>query len=125
MFVSARRAWGLALLVTLAAPPAMMVGDANAATSGSSVHASPANVSAARSTSARRHRRVRRAPPGGVVWARNAVVLDAATGDVLYEKNAERSVPIASLTKLMTAMVFLEQKPDMDREVEVTGAELF
>jgi D-alanyl-D-alanine carboxypeptidase len=43
---------------------------------------------------------------------------------VLYEKNSSRSVPIASLTKLMTAMVFLEQKPDLSREVEVTQAEL-
>jgi D-alanyl-D-alanine endopeptidase (penicillin-binding protein 7) len=59
-----------------------------------------------------------------VVWARNAIVLDAATGQVLYEKNSDSSVPIASLTKLMTATVFLEQKPDLDRAVEVTRAEL-
>jgi D-alanyl-D-alanine endopeptidase (penicillin-binding protein 7) len=68
-----------------------------------------------------RHHRV---PPPGGVYARNAIVLDPATGEVLYEKNSSRSVPIASLTKLMTAMVFLEQKPDLAREVEVTPAEL-
>ncbi len=33
-------------------------------------------------------------------------------------------MPLASLTKLMTAMVFLEQKPDLDRMVEVTPVEI-
>src|ERR1051326_948056 len=72
------------------------------------------------------HRRVHhhRPPPPGGVYARNAIVLDPATGEVLYEKNSSRSVPIASLTKLMTALVFLEQKPDLTREVEVTPGEI-
>jgi D-alanyl-D-alanine endopeptidase (penicillin-binding protein 7) len=59
-----------------------------------------------------------------VVWARNAIVLDPATGAVLYEKNAGASAPIASLTKLMTALVLLEQPPDFERSVEVTNREL-
>ena len=81
---------------------------------------------AARPATTRHHHRVHRhrPPPPGGVYARNAIVLDPATGEVLYEKNSSRSVPIASLTKLMTAMVFLEQKPDLTREVEVTPAEL-
>jgi len=69
------------------------------------------------------HRRSRRAPPGGV-WARNAVLIDSETGEVLFEKDASRAVPIASLSKLMTVLVFLEQNPDMDRLAEVTRAEL-
>jgi len=52
------------------------------------------------------------------------VVFDPVTNQVLFEKNAQSSVPIASLTKLMTAMVFLNQKPDLSREVEVTRAEI-
>lgn len=71
-----------------------------------------------------RHRRGLRTPPGGVVWARNAVVLDPATNEILFEKDASTSVPIASLSKLMTTMVFLEQNPDLAREVEVTRDEL-
>src|SRR5262249_38771220 len=65
-----------------------------------------------------------RVPPEGGVYARNAILLDPLTGEVLFEKNASRSVPIASLSKLMTAMVFLEQKPDLDKSVEVTRDEL-
>ena len=80
----------------------------------------------ARPVVARRHHRARRhrLPPPGGVYARNAIVLDPATGEVLYEKNSSRSVPIASLTKLMTAMVFLEQNPDLSKEVTVTAAEI-
>jgi serine-type D-Ala-D-Ala endopeptidase (penicillin-binding protein 7) len=43
---------------------------------------------------------------------------------VLFAKNSDSCVPIASLTKLMTALVFLEQKPALDQEVVVTIAEL-
>jgi len=71
----------------------------------------------------RRARRHRTPPPGGV-YARNAILLDPTTGEVLFEKNSSRSVPIASLSKLMTALVFLEQEPDLDRDVEVTREEL-
>lgn len=74
---------------------------------------------------AARGRRTRRAtPPAGGVYARNAILVDPRTGEVLFEKNSTRSVPIASLTKLMTALVFLEQKPNLRRSVEVTSAEL-
>jgi D-alanyl-D-alanine endopeptidase (penicillin-binding protein 7) len=51
-------------------------------------------------------------------------VVDPATGRVLYEKNAEVTVPIASITKLMTVLVFLETRPDLDRVVEVVSADL-
>ena len=68
-------------------------------------------------------RRARRAPPGGC-YARSAIIIDPATGAILYEKNAEATVPIASITKLMTVMVFLEGKPDLDRMADVTGEDL-
>jgi D-alanyl-D-alanine endopeptidase (penicillin-binding protein 7) len=65
-----------------------------------------------------RKRRARRPPPGGV-YSRHAVVLDPLTNEVLFEKNASRSVPIASITKLMTALVFVELHLDLSRTVEV------
>ncbi len=81
------------------------------------------SAAAAKAPVRRAVRRSRRAPPGGC-YARSAIVLDPATGQVLYEKNAGVAVPIASLTKLMTVLVFLEQKPDLDRVAEVSREDL-
>ena len=41
--------------------------------------------------------------------ARSAVLMDAATGRVLYEKNADACSLIASTTKIMTALIICEQ----------------
>jgi D-alanyl-D-alanine endopeptidase (penicillin-binding protein 7) len=121
-----RRAWSVLLMVAFAAGLAATVEAATPRHSPSRarVHrAVPATRKAAKQTVHRRSRRSRRAPPGGV-YARSAIVLDPSTGQVLFEKNAERSVPIASLTKLMTALVFLEQKPDLSRSAEVTRTDI-
>jgi D-alanyl-D-alanine carboxypeptidase len=42
------------------------------------------------------------------VDARAVIVADGRTGDILYERNADSSMPMASITKLMTAIVTLE-----------------
>ncbi len=42
------------------------------------------------------------------ISARSAILMEANTGAVLYEKNADERLPIASTTKLMTALVTLE-----------------
>lgn len=40
----------------------------------------------------------------------NALVLDLKTNDILYSRNPDAVVPIASVTKMMTAMVTLDDK---------------
>jgi len=47
----------------------------------------------------------------------SAMVLDAHTGEVMINKNADAVVPIASITKLMTAMVILDRGLDLDQRV--------
>ena len=42
------------------------------------------------------------------VSAQSAIVVEASTGAVLYEKDADTSRPMASTTKLMTALVAVE-----------------
>ena len=42
------------------------------------------------------------------VESRAALVMNAVTGEVLYAKNTEQALPIASITKLMTVMVVLD-----------------
>jgi D-alanyl-D-alanine carboxypeptidase len=51
--------------------------------------------------------------------AQSAVLMDAATGTVLYEKNADERRLIASTTKIMTALVVLENCPDLEKVFQV------
>lgn len=53
-----------------------------------------------------------------------AVVVDETSGAVLLEKNAHEVVPIASLTKLMTAMVVLDAKLDMNELITIDESDV-
>jgi D-alanyl-D-alanine endopeptidase (penicillin-binding protein 7) len=57
------------------------------------------------------------------VRAAAAIIYDPATGKVLYEENAMDERSIASITKVMTAIVFLEHASDLNQEVIVTRAD--
>ena len=48
----------------------------------------------------------------------SAVVMDAKTGRVLFEKNANERRPMASLTKIMTSILLVENCK-MDELIEV------
>ena len=50
----------------------------------------------------------------------SALVQDADTGEVVFGKNSDAVVPIASITKLMTAMVLLDHGLDLDEELVLT-----
>ncbi len=53
-----------------------------------------------------------------------ALVIDQENAQVLFEKNANVSLPIASITKLMTSLVVLEANQDMDEVLEVTNEDI-
>jgi serine-type D-Ala-D-Ala endopeptidase (penicillin-binding protein 7) len=53
-----------------------------------------------------------------------ALVIDQKTSQVLFEKNSSIPLPIASLTKLMTAMVVLKSHQDMEEVLEVTSDDI-
>lgn len=50
-----------------------------------------------------------------------ALVVDRDTGKVLYAKSADEAAPIASVTKLMTAIVLLDEKPDLRQQITITA----
>jgi serine-type D-Ala-D-Ala endopeptidase (penicillin-binding protein 7) len=52
------------------------------------------------------------------------LVLDATTGQTLYSKNADHAAPIASITKLMTAMVVLDAKLPLDEVLEISNDDI-
>jgi len=50
----------------------------------------------------------------------SALVIAQDGGEALYEKNASIVVPIASITKLMTAMVVLDSMPNLQAPIAIT-----
>jgi len=53
-----------------------------------------------------------------------AIVQDAETGEILYDKNASAVTPIASITKLMTAMVVLDAGVDLNQPITISDEDL-
>ena len=53
-----------------------------------------------------------------------ALVLDQDTHEVLYSKNPEAVLPIASLSKLMTALVISEAHQSLDEELTITNDDI-
>ena len=51
--------------------------------------------------------------------SQHAIVIKDDTKEVLFGKDQDAVVPIASLTKLMTAMVVLDSKPDMQEKISI------
>ena len=49
------------------------------------------------------------------VGARGAVVMEAESGRLLFAQEAHKRLPMASTTKIMTALLTLEQ-PELDQE---------
>jgi D-alanyl-D-alanine endopeptidase (penicillin-binding protein 7) len=56
--------------------------------------------------------------------SRAAVVINAETGELLYSKNSSRTMPIASITKLMTAMITLDAHLPMDEIITIAEADV-
>ena len=53
------------------------------------------------------------------VNARNAIALDSKTKQILFDQNANEIVPMASTTKILTALIAINYS-DLDREVEIS-----
>lgn len=53
-----------------------------------------------------------------------AFVIDQNSSEVLFEKNANVALPIASITKLMTGVVVTDAKQDLDEVLQVTDADV-
>lgn len=133
----ASNAWRVALILTLAAPAsaAQTSGGAVAAPAASRPALSSGEAPTAKATPPRTRRRSRSRPirrraafslpqvtRHGIprLHAKAAYVVDATNNRVLFQKNPERPFPIASLTKLMTALVFFQTNPEFDRVVEIS-----
>lgn len=52
------------------------------------------------------------------------MIVHHETGEIIYQKNAYTKASIASLTKIMTAMVVLDSGINLDEEVKITKADI-
>ncbi|AEF45688.1 peptidase S11 D-alanyl-D-alanine carboxypeptidase 1 [Serratia sp. AS12] len=58
-----------------------------------------------------------------VLHSKAVLVVNQHTGKTLFQKQANRALPIASLTKLMTAMVALDSRRPLGNKMRVTAAD--
>ena len=59
------------------------------------------------------------------VRAAAAIIYNPETNQILWEENAQSQRSIASITKVMTATVFLENNPDLTQPVTVARSDVF
>jgi len=59
------------------------------------------------------------------IRAAAAIIFNPANGQVLWEENAQDKRSIASITKVMTTVVFLEDNPDLTQEVTVQRSDVY
>ena len=57
------------------------------------------------------------------VRSQAVLVIDQATSSVIYSRHASEAAPIASITKLMTALVVLDGQQSLDEEVSITNVD--
>ena len=58
------------------------------------------------------------------VRAEAAIIYNPDTGQVLWESHSQEPRAIASITKVMTALVALEDRPDLDQRVVVSSSDV-
>jgi serine-type D-Ala-D-Ala endopeptidase (penicillin-binding protein 7) len=68
--------------------------------------------------------KVVRVPRNLVLRSASALVEDQRTGECLVQKQAEAIMPIASITKLMTAMVVLDAKMNLQESITIVSEDV-
>lgn len=56
-----------------------------------------------------------------IVWAKKSVLIDAESGKVIFEDKMLENQNIASLTKLVTAIVLMDRVKDWNEKVEISS----
>lgn len=64
------------------------------------------------------------AEPNLVVNSASALIVDQRTGETLYSKQSAAIMPIASITKLMTAMVVIDADQQLDEILTISNEDL-
>ena len=68
--------------------------------------------------------KVKRTPRKLVLRSASVLVKDQNTGELLVQKKTETVLPIASITKLMTAMVVLDSETDLKESISIEPTDM-
>lgn len=68
--------------------------------------------------------KVMRIPRNLVLRSASALVKDQQTGELLVQKQAEAVLPIASITKLMTAMIVLDAQINLEESITIESTDV-
>ncbi|MDN8581041.1 D-alanyl-D-alanine endopeptidase, partial [Eikenella corrodens] len=61
---------------------------------------------------------------GPLLTSQSALIMNGRSGEILYQKGIDQVRPIASISKLMAAMVVLDARQNMNETLEITEAEI-
>jgi D-alanyl-D-alanine endopeptidase (penicillin-binding protein 7) len=93
-------------------------GLASRAATGSELSGAAVATAPVHFTAAHARRRALRDEPD--LRSSSALILDATDSSVLFSRRADVAMPIASITKLMTALVVLGAEQSLDEQIEIT-----
>lgn len=94
----------------------------------SAVGSVPSATSTAAAAPAKQHRATEaslRSGTGPNLRSSSVLILDATHSAVLYARHADVAMPIASITKLMTALVVLQAHQSLDEFIQITRDDVF
>ena len=94
----------------------IVITGANAWSAAAGARRTPVRASAAHAGPSR--------PVGPAVRSSLALVIDAENGETLFSKHPEKVAPIASITKLMTAIVVLDAGSALDEAIAIERADV-
>ncbi|OGF22455.1 hypothetical protein A2Y83_04155 [Candidatus Falkowbacteria bacterium RBG_13_39_14] len=57
------------------------------------------------------------------IAAKSGIAINGKSREMMFGKNENEALPIASITKLMTALVFLDYNQGWDKEIEIIGSD--
>jgi len=69
------------------------------------------------------HQKRHRLDYGKFALRSKAALIEDSAGNILFDRTADKPMPIASITKLMTAMVVLDAKQPLDQLITITKAD--
>jgi D-alanyl-D-alanine endopeptidase (penicillin-binding protein 7) len=90
----------------------------------SDVRKSEPVVESIKSVLTRTAKRLAAIPDINHLASQSVLIMDAASGETLFSRNASVVTPIASITKLMTAMVVLDRGLDMHEPVQISEQDM-